>query len=109
MFSFWDSGLGMIVICLIFVFVAIGMIASIVGIANHLNFPVDLARVEQLRKDAQDIDIRGSEGIYAMVCKYNQKIAINQKWNSMWWADWFISDRWNDVESIQLPKVKKGE
>ena len=77
---------------------------GVVGLANRLEFPIALSRVEQLRTDAADVDAAQAEDVIGQVVETNRRIAAKHACNRTWYCDWLETDKWNSVALISVPK-----
>jgi len=76
---------------------------TVYALVNHLTFPGNLARIEQLRADILNVQIAASEDVAGQVTVWNQRIRENQYWNGQPIFDLLVADGWDDVEIIELP------
>lgn len=63
-----------------------------------------LPEIEAVRADAAVVDPAQAEDVIGQVTEVNRDIASARALNATWWAGWFISDRWDDVEPIPVPR-----
>lgn len=86
-----------------------GVLASVMIIeaaSNAARFPVELAEIEQLRKDAADIEAGASEDVIGQVVVVNRRIASMKQAKQMLLYSWAIPDGWDKIEPIPVPKRK---
>lgn len=75
---------------------------SIVAIRNKIHFPVEEARIEQLRADAAQID-QNSEDVVGQITQVNQEIKKKQALNDIFFLSLQVPNEWDDIELIELP------
>jgi len=75
---------------------------SIVAMRNKIHFPVEEARIEQLREDAAQID-QNSEDVVGQITQVNQEIKKKQALNDIFFLSLQVPNEWDDVELIELP------
>lgn len=78
-----------------------------VAIANQINTPMDIARIEQLRKDMENIKSSNSEDVIGQATQQNQIIVEKQIWNKTLFGDFLVPDVWDTVKLIEIPKEKQ--
>jgi hypothetical protein len=104
--SKWD-GADWMIFWILFGTVALIASVPVVGaIGAAYNFPAELADIEQLRKDAAEVDGRASEDVIGQVTQVNRRIATLQQQNKMLLYAWAVPDGWDKVEMIPVPKEK---
>lgn len=80
------------------------VIYSMGAIVNKLTVGGDIAKIEQLRSDAQKVHTGNNEDVVGQVTQWNQEIRNNQWYNSRWWAALLIPNEWDAVKPIEIPK-----
>jgi len=75
---------------------------GIICIGERASFPGRLARIEQLRSDAAKIDVRQSEDVYGQVVDANKEIKAKRVYNQIWWAQWSVLNKWDEVDIIDV-------
>ena len=80
------------------------VVLSGVAILNRIVFPGQQAAIEQLRQDLRGLSPEQSEDAIGQAVIFNQKISAARRYNKNWWSDAFISDQWNGIEMLQIPK-----
>jgi hypothetical protein len=80
------------------------LILSVDAISSRVNFPADLARIEQLRKDVAKVNLKNAEDVYGQATAANQKIVEIQAKNKMFVYDQLITDKWDGVKIIEIPQ-----
>ena len=78
----------------------------IVAIGNKIHFPVEEARIEQLRADAAQID-QNSEDVVGQITQVNQEIKKKQALNDIFFLSLQVPNEWDDVELIPLPESSR--
>ena len=78
------------------------IIAAIVWLIISLSFPGDLAAIESVRHDAQEVSGIEAQGVYALAAKWNASIRTNQAMNHQWWSGWVIPDEWDAIDPIAI-------
>ena len=68
----------------------------------HGILPGNLAKLEQLRSDVELVGDNLGEDVMGQVTEMNQALRAKQKYNSLWWADIFIPDAYDDLEVIKV-------
>ena len=94
------------VILAIVIFLGGAMVIAglMIFIGNHAMMPGNVSEIEQLRHDAQNVNVIQSEDVIGQVVEINRKIAREQRMNRTWWAGWAIPNQWEEIELIALPE-----
>ena len=87
---------------LVIVFGVCLFIVCLVVTVNKISVPAEVAKIEQLRIDTKDVDIRASEDILGLVVRVNMKIKSQQYFNTKWWSCLFVPDEWNSIKLITV-------
>jgi hypothetical protein len=74
-----------------------------IAAVSKANVAGNIAGCEELRSNAAQVDIRGSEAILGRVADFNRDLAITKWQNRQWWGDPLIPDEWMSVEPIAVP------
>jgi hypothetical protein len=93
-----------VVLTAVLVAVVIVITMVLVGITNSIGFPVDQARIEQLRHDAANVDPQQAEDVIGQVTQTNQEIISMQAQNDIPIWNLSIPDGWDDIEPIPVPQ-----
>lgn len=80
------------------------LVASIQVISDRVSFPTMEASIEQLRKDSLGVDPGQAEDVIGQVTSINQMLAKNRACNAIWWCDWSVTDQWDQVRSVPVPR-----
>ncbi len=80
------------------------VLSVFVIIGAKLTVGSDIARVEQLRRDASKATTGNNEDILGQVTQWNQTIQSYHWYNKRWWADLYVPDEWDDVKVIEIPQ-----
>jgi len=78
-------------------------------VIDRAMFHGEVAEIESLRQDAQNIKSAESEDVRGQVVEVNRIIRKNQRYNQLWWSRWTVVNGWDDIEPIRLPEDKRGE
>jgi len=77
------------------------------AVQERASFPMLNAQIERVREDMEHIPCSGEvvafQGLVSKAVEWNIRIAHEQQANGIWYADYFSTDRWNDVEPVSLP------
>ena len=95
--------LNMLLILMVLAFLTV---SSILCIGSRIILPIQLAKIESLRRDIRNVDPQQSQYVAGQVARWNQDIAAYQQRNALWWHDIFVPDEWNDVEYLPMPFTK---
>ena len=82
------------------------VIGAFGAVFSRAQFPLTLARIEQLRSDAAAVDPAQAEDVIGQVTDANKKIAAAQTCNRLWYCDFVEPDAWNDA-LIPVPKLSR--
>jgi len=69
---------------------------------NHISFPMQIQKVEQVRKDLVTAPIGERSELINRAVSWNQSIVSCRYWNSRWWADLMYPDGCNDLLLINV-------
>lgn len=105
-YEFADTGKGIFAISVGSLIGFLLVIFFITAIGNKITFPVDQARIEQLREDAAQID-QNSEDVVGQIAQVNQEIKKKQALNDIFFLSLQVPNEWDDVELIKLPDSTK--
>ena len=75
-----------------------------VGAINYASLPGQLAMIDQLRLDADNIAAPSSEDVVGQITQWNQSIVFYQTYNMIPVVELMIPDFWDKVEPIPVPK-----
>ena len=64
----------------------------------------EIAKIEQLRNDADFINSQNSEDVIGQITQTNQRIVSIKKYNEYLIFDLIIPDSWNQVKIIEIPQ-----
>lgn len=85
--------------------VVVGMVlfmVFIMGLRYRLQFPGQLAEIEQLRLDAGKVGVGSNEDVIGQVTKWNQEIKSNQRYRKIWWSRAIVPAGWDGVAVIEI-------
>ena len=82
---------------------ALAIIYISLVVRNELNFPGEVAQIEQLRSDSAKVSVQESEDVVGQITFWNQLIASNQRYNKIWWSHLVIPDGWDEIMPIPIP------
>jgi len=85
---------------------AIGGILVVGFIVARLQFPGQLAQIEQLRRDSAKVQASASHEVMGQVAKCNQAIASAKRYRALWWSGWLVPKGWDDVQEISMPSAE---
>lgn len=71
-----------------------------------VQFPMLRAEIESVRKDVAVAPCSSNAMLVAQSADWNKRIEHEKEANRLWYADRFITDRWNAVERIEMPCQK---
>lgn len=87
----------------VIILVIFGICALIMSGGAHMSAPGQIAKVEAVRSAVSRVDPTQAEDIYGQAVEANARIKSRQLYNNLWWSGIFVSDRWDDVEEIDIP------
>lgn len=64
----------------------------------------EIAKIEQLRNDANFVSPQNSEDVIGQITQTNQRIVSMKKYNEYLIFDLIIPDFWNQVKIIEIPQ-----
>ena len=64
----------------------------------------EIAKIEQLRNDANFVNSQNSEDVIGQIIQINQRIVSMKKYNEYLIFDLVVSDSWNQVKIIEIPQ-----
>lgn len=64
----------------------------------------EIAKIEQLRNDANFINSQNSEDVIGQITQTNQRIVSMKTYNEYLIFDLVIPDSWNQVKIIEIPQ-----
>ena len=102
----WRDLAGIIAIIVSFVAAVAVFIAMTIAVAERIQFPGQMARIEQLRDDAKRVDLSASEDVMGQVVDVNKLIRVKQRYNQLWWADVCVVDQWDSVALIPINRER---
>jgi len=99
---------------LVGVFIASGSISgTIIGtqsatglyavVMERLQFPMIASEIESLRKDVAAAPCNSNAMLIANAADWNQRIEHEHEANQHWFSDWASTDRWQQVQRIEIP------
>ena len=77
-------------------------LSCLVATINKITVPAEITKIEQLRIDTKDVDIRASEDVLGLVVNTNMKIKSQQYFNTKWWSCLFVPDEWDSIKLIPV-------
>jgi len=75
-----------------------------IGWAIESTYDREIAQIESLRSDAGQVSADVAEDVIGQVAETNQRIVWNQVTNDYPIVGFFISDRWESVRRIEVPR-----
>lgn len=79
------------------------IVSLVILMNNHLTLPGSMASIEQLRKDVNKVDSIQSHEVMAQVTSWNQFIASNKQYRTLWWGKIYVPSKWDSIQEIEIP------
>ncbi|MEM7794442.1 MAG: hypothetical protein AAF579_08310 [Cyanobacteria bacterium P01_C01_bin.118] len=88
------------------VFTLIAALYGLFMLLFRVSLPGQMAAIEQLRQDSQNVEANQSHEVISQITKWNQTIAAYKKYRTIWWLKPIFPKDWDYVELIKIPHAR---